>query len=56
VRGRVLQQHRLPPALDCVAEALLAVQSLAILEKIFRLREGRRGGWLCSLLESSESS
>jgi hypothetical protein len=33
----VLQQHRLPPALGCVAETLLAVQTLSLLEKTFRL-------------------
>jgi hypothetical protein len=56
VRGRVLQQHRLPPALGCVSEVLLAAQSLALLEKIFRLGERRRGSWLCDLSEFRESS
>ncbi len=34
MRGAVLQQRRLPPALGRVAEALLLAQSLPLLEQI----------------------
>jgi hypothetical protein len=38
VRGRVLQQRRPPPALRRLAEALLPVQPLPLLEQSFALR------------------
>jgi hypothetical protein len=36
----MLQQRRPPPALRCLAEALLLVQPLPLLEKKIRLRGG----------------
>jgi hypothetical protein len=39
----MLQQRRPPPALRCLAEALLLVQPLPLLKKKIRLRGGLQG-------------